>query len=135
MAKAIKEFTPENLRTIRADLDKALAAIDKKYGVKLSVGKISYQADNFRASLDAIIADPEIVANPTLQGVSAKYIKDLQKTYGLADLFLKKITLQGRKFTVVGRRASKIIMREISTDRLIAAPITDPAFARHTKGF
>lgn len=52
-------FNATNLQTIRADLNKALAEIEAKHGIKISVGNISYTPTTFTTKLSAIVVGDE----------------------------------------------------------------------------
>ncbi len=47
-------FTKSNLKTIRADIDAALAAVESKHGVKFSLGNIRYSINDFRCKFECV---------------------------------------------------------------------------------
>lgn len=65
-------FTKENLSTIRADLNIALAEVAAKHGITLDIGNISFNENSFTAKLSAAIQE---VGQPSM---SVKEIKQQQ---------------------------------------------------------
>jgi len=53
----ITEFNKTNLKTLRADIDAALAKVAADHGIDLQLGKISFDATSFSAPLKATVAD------------------------------------------------------------------------------
>ena len=49
-------FNKSNLKTIRADIDTALAAVEKKHGVSFKLGNIRYTDNDFRGKLECFSA-------------------------------------------------------------------------------
>ena len=46
-------LTRDTLKVVRADLDKALAQVAAKHGLKFTVGNIRFSSDSFRTTLNA----------------------------------------------------------------------------------
>jgi hypothetical protein len=59
----ITAFDSSNLKTLRADLDAALAVIAEKHGITLEIGRIGFSAGEFRAQMtgkvEAIAAEQD----------------------------------------------------------------------------
>lgn len=57
----IENFEPSNLRTLRAELETALAEVAARNGIKLSLGKMTYDPSSasFRAPLEGKAASNE----------------------------------------------------------------------------
>lgn len=53
---AITQFTPASLKLLREEIDAALAAITKKHGVSMSIGKISFSAQQCSTTLSMVAA-------------------------------------------------------------------------------
>lgn len=53
----VKTFDRANLKTIRADLEAALAAVSAKHGIALSTGSISFNANSFTTKVTAVVAN------------------------------------------------------------------------------
>ena len=49
-------FNKSNLKTIRADVAAALAAVESKHGVQFSLGNIRFSNDDFRCKLECVSA-------------------------------------------------------------------------------
>lgn len=118
MAK-ISQFTKQNLPAVRADIDAALAAVEKKYGIKLDIGRITFYGDTFKCQMTAAIvpdvpvakegasADP--MAN-ILHDVDAKYIHDLKRHKGDAAL-LREVEILGKPAIIVGLKNMGVIFK------------------------
>lgn len=64
----MKQFTKENLGTVRSEIDKALVEVGKKLGIDLSIATIRFDARSFRTTLSANILEPEAPGAPSLTG-------------------------------------------------------------------
>lgn len=49
-------FDKYNLKTIRNDIDAALATVEAKHGVKFNLGNIRFNSNDFRAKLECVSA-------------------------------------------------------------------------------
>lgn len=93
-------FTKTNLRTIRSDIDAALAAVEAKHDIKFNLGNIRFSNNNFRAKFEAnVVADASgNVVNP-----DEVHFNQNRWRIGIAkDAFGKTFTFQGETFTVSG---------------------------------
>ena len=77
----IASFNPAALSAIRADMAAALAAVEAKYGVKISLGKINYTDSDFTCNMVTMIADA--VAESTVDGakVDPKWVADSNRSF------------------------------------------------------
>lgn len=55
---AIKQFDKANLKTLREDIDAALAQVAEKHGISLSIKNIRFDAANFRTQLEGATKGP-----------------------------------------------------------------------------
>jgi len=53
------KFNRTGVKQLRADIDSALAAIEKKHGVEFNIGTIRFSDTDFRATLKCTSADPD----------------------------------------------------------------------------
>lgn len=102
----IANFNPTNLDMIRADFNKAMAELQAKYGVKISLGKITYGEKEFTAKLTTIVADE---ATASTVGIDPKWVSDFHRSYfafGLKKEDINaEVVIRGRKATIVGSRS------------------------------
>jgi hypothetical protein len=105
----IKNFDRANLKTIRADLDKALAAVAKAHGITLDIGNIRFDSTSFRTTLNANVATgstAKTTAAPV--GVNPTWVANFKKyavIFGLKPTDLnKQIKYAGKTVTIVGMR-------------------------------
>jgi hypothetical protein len=73
----VKTFDKTNLKTIRADLEKALEAVSKKHGITLDFNNISFDSKSFSTRLKAEVKSTGTAAkvDPALEGVNPTWIK------------------------------------------------------------
>ena len=97
----LTEFNKTNLKTMRAEIDAALATVAEKYGISMSIGGIRYDADgsNFHTKLEAaIIGDGGV----TLDG-RAKDFQLNAHLFGLsADDLGRQFTSGSKSMTITG---------------------------------
>lgn len=122
---AIKKFDKANLKTVRADIDAALAAVAKKHGIKLSIGGITYDPDgtNFRTTLSAVTeaaaGGADVAGNVKWQSAFIKYAA----LFGMKKEDLgKKVKIGRETYTIVGARpkANMPIVLQKATGGFIA---------------
>lgn len=120
----ITSFAPANLDAIRADMEKALAAVEEKFGIQIGIGKIGYSAEQFSCKLTTLVKSEKTEA----AGDSAdpKWIADFMRNYYVFGL--KKEDLgtaikhNGKSFKLVGSRcrANKpLVLQEVGAERFI----------------
>lgn len=93
-------FDRSNLKTIRNDIDAALAAVEKKHGIKFNLGNIRYSANDFRTKLECVS-----VTSANGAPVDADKVKFEQNAFLFGvkkDAFGKSFTSHGRRFTITG---------------------------------
>lgn len=104
----MKKFTNVNLKTLRKQIDTALAGVAKKNGISLSIGRISYQAESFRTKLEAVIQNSE---NAGLSVGDAKELKELKMfgdMFGLDESHLgNTFSSHGETFKFTGIKTSR----------------------------
>ncbi len=94
-----KEFNTIVLKQLREDLTSSLSSIEKKFGIKLSIGTIRFDSQRFSAKFSGMIVE---------KGSENVNIKELQYKHALEQLgewFFPKIKLSvddyGKEFTDV----------------------------------
>ena len=106
----VKTFDRANLKTIRADIDAALAAVAKKHGINLSIGNIRFDANEFTTKLTAVTnaSKAKDTAAGVPEGVNPTWVKAFKTNHvwlGLAASDLgKQIKIGGKTYTIVGAR-------------------------------
>jgi hypothetical protein len=113
----VTSFEPTNLKQIRADIDTALASVHAKYGIKISIGKISYSANQFTFKGSAVTNSAASSASGDVLEGDAKWASNFLKTYFLYGIekedLGKTFTLKNSKYTIVGAMGSKASRAEI----------------------
>lgn len=109
MAK-VTNFTPDNLNLIRAAIDAQLAEVEKSFGIKIDIGKMTYVADSFKCQMSAVVGSK--VDNPYLVDVPAELINNLTKYRDYKDALGKEITEGTKKWVVVGLRGKNYIVKK-----------------------
>ena len=100
---AVTEFTLDNLKNIRADIDAALSAVATKHGIKLSLGNISFSGLEFRSKVEAKILTT--VQNGVSVDSSKVRFEQIAQYYGLkAEDFGMVVTISGTKYKIAGIR-------------------------------
>ena len=87
-------LTRAKVKTLRAELDKAFAAIEKKHGVEFSLGTIRFSDTDFRGTLKCVSADKD--AGRKMFQRDALRVGLKKTAYG------KTFTHIGRDYRVVG---------------------------------
>lgn len=104
------EINKANLKTIRDEINAALAAIGEKHGMNLSTGNINYHAEGFRTQLTAlnVSTDSSAEAVPTNM---LKYVDNAQRWLvreGYStDLLNKEFVYNGKKYVFIGAKANR----------------------------
>jgi hypothetical protein len=95
----IKTFDRAAVRTLRDDINEALAAVAKKHGISLSTGNVSFNARNANIKLVAAIIDESGVAQTPEKTAFRAYAPH----YGLSpDDFGKTFRAAGKTYEIVG---------------------------------
>jgi len=102
MSKQITSFNRSNLKTLRAELDSALAAVLTKHGLTADLGNIRFGATDFRCKLNVEVASttgPTSVADTT--AVNERKFKQHAYKFGLTgNEFGKSFKVRGTVFTI-----------------------------------
>ena len=129
----ITSFDKQNLKTIRADLDAALKAVETKHGMKLSIGNIRFQANTFRTTLTSLIGEAA-TADASVNSrevkwrgeymINARYLfADTVSLEGRLPKLDTKLTYNGDEYTIVGARpraAMSIVLKKVRGGKFIA---------------
>ena len=121
MAK-IEQFSPANLDQVRAEMVKALAEVEKKFGIKVGLGKITYTGEEFSMKVTSMVVNSknESVA---ADNVDPKWVSNFMRNYlsfGLRREDLgRSLKYDGKTYTLVGARSANarlpLVVRETST--------------------
>lgn len=115
----ITAFDPSNLDQIRAEMKAALAEVEKKFGIKIGVGKITYSANEFSAKMTSVVQTEDVVTSD----VDPKWVSNFMRNcfslgFSHEDLG-RKLNHAGKAYVIVGARSSNarlpIIVRETET--------------------
>lgn len=102
----------------RTDFAAAVAAVEQKYGVKLSLGTINYDANTFTSKMTAVSTDATAAA-PDAGNIKwqANFLRTASR-YGMKATDLgKEVTMGGMKYTLAGARPkadAPIVLRKPS---------------------
>ena len=93
----MKEFTRQNLKSLRLDIDKALESVNKKHGIALSIGNIRFDALTFHTKMSAVVVNPSDIIKAgitAIEAVGKVALEQFGDTYGF------KPDQYGRTFTL-----------------------------------
>jgi len=93
-------FNKSNLKSIRADIDAALKAVEKKHGVSFNLGNIRYSDNDFRGKLECFSATDNSgnTVNIDKQNFESKaWLVGVKKTS-----FGKTFTVGRKTYTICG---------------------------------
>jgi hypothetical protein len=94
-------FNKVNLKTIRADLNAALKAVEQKHGLTIQLGNIRYSEDDFRMQVKAFATGKGNVADPK-EAARIEFEKYAHR-FGLIESdFGKKFTVGTITYTICG---------------------------------
>ena len=103
----IKGFDKVNLKTIRREVDQALAEVARKHGILLCIGTIRFDAGEFRTKLTGTVLNgkPAETADPQL----AKWVKGLNSMSAFRAGLCPKdagktINYYGTQYIIIGFR-------------------------------
>lgn len=126
----ITKFDPANLKAIRTDMSEALAKIEAEYGIKISIGKISYNANEFSAKITSVINNATEETSDVPYKVDAKWKSDFLKTawqFGYsAEDFGSVVKVRGKEYYIVGGKPRKpnFILQEVGTPNCFDVPVS-----------
>jgi hypothetical protein len=94
----INQFDRQTLRSLRTDLDSAMAAIASKYGIQLNAGNISFTSETATIKVQA-----GIIKNGTVVTSEAKAFDQYKRLVGLGNLNVgDTVNIQGKSYTISG---------------------------------
>lgn len=104
----MKEFNNQNLKTIRQEIDNALATVAKKNGIALSIGRITYDGTSFRTKLEAAVVGAN-TSGVSLQEVQMKNaLRDYGSMFGVSEKdYGKTFISNGSRYTLIGLKPSR----------------------------
>lgn len=106
----IANFDKLNLQLLRAEMNKALAEVEKSFGVKFDIGNIGFNEASFKAQLTAVLASK--VDNPYLENVSATVINNLVKYAEYKNSLGRTVTFRGTKFVIIGLKGNNFLAKK-----------------------
>lgn len=126
----VTKFDPSNLNEIRAEMEKAMAAIEAKFGVTIGIGKMTYDANSFTTKLTTTVKSENCS-----ERADPKWIADFMRNctyFGLSkDDLGKTIKYNGKTLALVGSRcraAKPLVVEEVGTGKFLI--FTVDAFKR-----
>jgi hypothetical protein len=103
----MEEFNVQNLNTLRKDLSKALAEVEKQHDIKLEIGTISYMKNSCSIRISSRIVSPD----NTKSVKELEYEEDfnnLKSFYGLKERKIGDVCIiEGEKLTLLGIARSR----------------------------
>lgn len=75
----IKEFNSNNIEVIRKKIDEKLKPIAEELGIKINVGRITYNKNTFNAKLESVILNNDTENNDSIRHLK---FKNNLKTHG-----------------------------------------------------
>lgn len=94
----ITEFNRQNLKTLRADIDEALAAVAEKHGIKLNAGNISFEPLSCKITCTAEVRETSDGMSP-----EQKRFEEYAPMFGLsADDYGKWVVFSGDRWKISG---------------------------------
>ena len=95
---AIEKFTPADCTIVRKEMEAALAAVEAKFGLKIQIGKITYDETSFSAKLSCVAGEGAETDGP------AKWVINFNRGYFPGLTLGQVINYGGEKLTIVGAR-------------------------------
>lgn len=103
----MKEFTKQNLKTLRQEIDAALATVAKKNGIALSMGNIRFSGEEFHAKLEAVVTSTNASGLSLSETKMKKALEDFGSLYGVTGKeYGKTFFSNGRTYKLVGLKPS-----------------------------
>ena len=121
MAK-VEQFAPENLDQIRAAMAKAMADVEKQFGIKVGLGKITYTGAEFSMKVTSMVINSKTEAVAE-DNVDPKWVSNFMRNYlsfGLRREDLgRTLKYDGKTYTLVGARSANarlpLVVREVGS--------------------
>lgn len=127
------KFSKQNLPAVRADIAAALAAVEKKYGIQLSVGNIRFTDNDFKAQLVAVTNDAASAVAPEGVKLTAGVIKWQKSFKEYAGIWGLKATDLGAEISVGGKKYKIIGARPKATNKIVLGDCSDKYTAISTE--
>lgn len=111
------KFNKSNLKTMRHDILDALEAVEKKHGVRFSLGNITFSANDFRTRLECLsTAD---ASGNSVDPDKVKFEKTAYRVGVKKDAYGKTFTSNGKTFRITGvnPRAKKYPIQAVTINR------------------
>lgn len=125
---SINSFDKDNLKNIRVDINTALKAVETKYGIKLDLGNIRFQADSFHVKLSGSIGEAAEATEDSEVKWRRAFVNNFwSASLGKEDLG-KEVFLMGKKYILVGARPkarNPIVLKNPQSEKYIAASVYD----------
>ena len=102
-------ITKTNIKSIRNDLDSALAKVGKKYGLAISTGNIRFNASELRTKITASVVDSSSVA-VGVDPADAALVSDFNRNkarWGVTKNIGDTVTYGGSSYKLVGSKSSR----------------------------
>lgn len=109
-------ITKELLKTLRVDMDAALAAVAEKHGVSLKVGNCTFSADTFTFKVEGI-AEGGVTKEAAYYEMMAKFDKELPPLNAV-------VKVCGQLFNVVGMRSrgkNTMVIKRVTDGKIFVA--------------
>jgi len=105
----MKQFTRANLQSLRVEIDNALSKVSKRHNISLSLGRISFNNDSFRAKLEAAVQLNDQSGNMSVSAINElKELKEYGSMFGVSEKDYGRVfEFQGRKFKFTGIKLSR----------------------------
>lgn len=103
-------ITKANIKSIRNDLDSALAEVGKKYGLVISTGNIRYSATELRTKLTAAVVsgDSKVVSISPKDAVMEADFNRNKSRWGLNNVNVGQTVMYGgTAYKLIGSKASR----------------------------
>ena len=104
----IKEFDKTNLKSIRLEIDRALASVGEKLGISLKTGNISYSSEAFHTKLEAFVVTKDASGKSPVEIKMMQELKKYGFMFGVDESHLgKTFTSNGETFKFAGVKPSR----------------------------
>lgn len=97
---AIKQFNGPACEMLRGELNKALAAVAKKHGLQITVGRMGYQATNVKVALEIALLNEGGVAE-TREAQAFRMFAETSLRMKESDLG-RTLTIRGKDYVLIG---------------------------------
>jgi hypothetical protein len=122
-------FTKDSFPAIRTDINAALAEVGKKYGMQLSIDRITFTETTFRTTVNAVLNSATTESIEPAQSSNeikwkAQFLANPNRFGLLPTDFGKTLTVRGQMMTIMGARpkANADIVLQKSSGAFVAYP-------------